>query len=108
MLLKCGLGAIATIDRNLGSLSDRSSPSSSERNQHNNGDSLGPSSNLELSLGFYSRDFGNNSGSDAAQSQYWYLADQARICFKEDELIELNHKDKASHRQGLSNTHTSA
>ena len=64
---------------------------SGERILHNDGNSLSPLSNLELSPGFHSGGSGTNSGSDAAQPQCWYSAGHVGMSFKEeDELMELN------------------
>lgn len=64
---------------------------SGERIRTNNGDSLSPSSNLELSPGFHSGGSGTNSGSNTAQPQFWHSAGHAGMSFKEeDELMELN------------------
>jgi len=63
---------------------------SGERIQ-SNGNSLSPSSNLELSPGFHSGGSGTNSGSNPAQPQFWHSAGHAGLSFKEeDELMELN------------------
>lgn len=62
-----------------------------ERLQGNNGNSLSPQSNIELSPGFHSGGSGTNSGSNTAQAQYWHSAGHAGMSFKEeDELMELN------------------
>ena len=55
-----------------------------------NGQSLSPSSNLELSPGFHSGGSGTNSGSNPAP-QFWHSAGHTGMSFKEeDELMELN------------------
>jgi len=64
---------------------------SGERIHHHSGNSLSPSSNLELSPGFHSGGSGTNSGSNPAQPQFWHSAGHAGMSFKEeDELMELN------------------
>ncbi|KAK5956263.1 hypothetical protein OHC33_002839 [Knufia fluminis] len=64
---------------------------SGERIQNQNGNSLSPSSNLELSPGFHSGGSGTNSGSNPAQPQFWHSAGHAGMSFKEeDEFMELN------------------
>lgn len=63
---------------------------SGERLQNNNGASLSPQSNLELSPGYHSGGSGTNSGSNTAQPQFWHSAGHTGISFKEeDEFMDM-------------------